>query len=333
MTGGDPTRMNRSIERPEDIVDRIVPRFCFFATAPLMRGGRWTTFMWLLAGGKVVLLPGSFDGEEVWRTVEREQANGVTIVGDPMAVRCSTPGTAAGGAYDISSLMTIVFRRRPAHPAMKERFARTFQTSSWPTGSVRPRPASRGQSRFTGENSSSAFTIESSVVLDETTMQPVAPGSGQIGKVARTGRMPLRYHNDPEKTAATFVEVGGERYAVGGDMATVEADGTITLLGRGSQCINTGARRSSPRRSRPRCAAIPTSTTCSWSAHRRPLGSAGGGRRPAGAEAGRPPTSYESTAAARSRATRCPRTSCSCEVVPIAVGQGRLPLGGQGGGR
>jgi acyl-CoA synthetase (AMP-forming)/AMP-acid ligase II len=58
--------------------------------------------------------------------------------------------------------------------------------------------------------------------------------------------MPLRYHNDPEKTAKTFVDVGGTRYAMSGDMATVEADGTITLLGRGSQCINTGGEKVFP---------------------------------------------------------------------------------------
>ena len=165
-------------------------------------------------------------------------------------------------------------------------------------------------------------------------MQPVAPGSGQIGKVARTGRMPLRYHNDPEKTAATFVEVGGERYAVSGDMATVEADGTITLLGRGSQCINTGGEKVFPEEVEAALRRHPDvydvlvvgAPDDRWGRGWWPSSSRRRG-------ASRPPTSYESTAAARSRATRCPRTSCSWRGRPIAVGQGRLPLGGQGGGR
>jgi acyl-CoA synthetase (AMP-forming)/AMP-acid ligase II len=77
-------------------------------------------------------------------------------------------------------------------------------------------------------------------------LRPVQPGSGVIGRVANAGRLPLGYLNDPEKTAATFVEVDGQRYCFTGDMATVEADGTIALLGRGSQCINTGGEKVFP---------------------------------------------------------------------------------------
>lgn len=87
---------------------------------------------------------------------------------------------------------------------------------------------------------------ETTTVLDETTHQPVPPGSEVIGRVARRGHIPVRYHNDPERTAATFVEVGGERWVLTGDMATVDADGTVRLLGRGSQCINTGGEKVYP---------------------------------------------------------------------------------------
>ena len=76
--------------------------------------------------------------------------------------------------------------------------------------------------------------------------KPVEPGSGVIGRLALTGHIPLGYHNDPEKTAETFVEVDGRRHVITGDMATVEADGSIQLLGRGSQCINTGGEKVFP---------------------------------------------------------------------------------------
>ncbi|HSS10234.1 MAG TPA: acyl-CoA synthetase, partial [Acidimicrobiales bacterium] len=69
---------------------------------------------------------------------------------------------------------------------------------------------------------------------------------GQVGRVARTGRIPLGYYNDPEKTAETFVEFGGQRWAISGDMGVAEADGTITVLGRGSLCINTGGEKVFP---------------------------------------------------------------------------------------
>ena len=72
------------------------------------------------------------------------------------------------------------------------------------------------------------------------------PGSGVIGKIARTGDIPIGYYNDPVKTAEVFVTIDGVRYVMPGDFATVEADGTVTLLGRGSICINSGGEKIFP---------------------------------------------------------------------------------------
>src|SRR2546423_10178776 len=77
------------------------------------------------------------------------------------------------------------------------------------------------------------------VVLDDD-MNIVQPGSGVVGRMARGGNVPLRYHKDPERSAQTFVTVSGRRYSVSGDSAIVEEDSTMTLLGRGSVCINSG---------------------------------------------------------------------------------------------
>lgn len=74
----------------------------------------------------------------------------------------------------------------------------------------------------------------------------VKPGSGEIGMIANGGMVPLAYYKDPEKSARTFKEVNGQRYSFPGDMATVEADGTITLLGRGSVSINSGGEKIFP---------------------------------------------------------------------------------------
>ena len=74
----------------------------------------------------------------------------------------------------------------------------------------------------------------------------MAPGSGKVGLLARSGHVPLGYYKDPEKTVRTFPVVDGVRWAVPGDAATLEADGAIVLLGRGSQCITTGGEKVFP---------------------------------------------------------------------------------------
>jgi acyl-CoA synthetase (AMP-forming)/AMP-acid ligase II len=86
---------------------------------------------------------------------------------------------------------------------------------------------------------------DDAVVLDDE-LRPVEPGSGVVGRLARSGPVALGYYNDPEKTAATFPVIDGRRYIVTGDHATVEADGTVQVLGRGSACINTGGEKVYP---------------------------------------------------------------------------------------
>jgi acyl-CoA synthetase (AMP-forming)/AMP-acid ligase II len=86
---------------------------------------------------------------------------------------------------------------------------------------------------------------ETTMVVDDD-LRPVAPGSGAIGRLATRGRVPIGYYRDEERTARTFVEIDGARWALPGDMATVTADGSIQLLGRGSMCINTGGEKVYP---------------------------------------------------------------------------------------
>ncbi|MFD4778980.1 acyl-CoA synthetase, partial [Streptomyces sp. NPDC058427] len=81
-------------------------------------------------------------------------------------------------------------------------------------------------------------------VVDPATYEPVVPG--EPGRIAQRGHVPLGYYNDPRKTAETFFRKGEERWVLLGDMATVDADGIVTVLGRGSQCINTGGEKVYP---------------------------------------------------------------------------------------
>ena len=82
-------------------------------------------------------------------------------------------------------------------------------------------------------------------VLDDAG-KPVVPGSGVIGRIAVRGNLPVGYYKDEEKTARTFIVYDGVRWSIPGDYATVEADGSIALLGRGSVCINTGGEKVFP---------------------------------------------------------------------------------------
>jgi len=88
------------------------------------------------------------------------------------------------------------------------------------------------------------MTDRTAVFDDE--LRRVEPGAGEIGKLARRGRIPLGYYNDAKKTAETFVEIEGERWTMPGDLATVESDGTITVFGRGAVCINSGGEKIFP---------------------------------------------------------------------------------------
>jgi acyl-CoA synthetase (AMP-forming)/AMP-acid ligase II len=89
-----------------------------------------------------------------------------------------------------------------------------------------------------------AAKAETMVVDDD--LRPIARGSGVVGRLATRGRVPLGYYKDAKRSARTFVEIDGERWSLPGDMATIDADGTVTLLGRGSQCINTGGEKVYP---------------------------------------------------------------------------------------
>jgi acyl-CoA synthetase (AMP-forming)/AMP-acid ligase II len=98
-----------------------------------------------------------------------------------------------------------------------------------------------------GESSTTPrFTVNAQTNVLDDEGRPVEPGSGKVGRLARKGHVPLGYHKDEAKTATTFVEVDGERWVLPGDMALVEDDGTVVLLGRGSVSINTGGEKVYP---------------------------------------------------------------------------------------
>jgi acyl-CoA synthetase (AMP-forming)/AMP-acid ligase II len=251
LGGGIDPRTNERVERPEEMVEKgRAGAMTVLPIAPLMHGAtQWAVMGGSFTGNKIVLVS-RFDAHNVWQLVEKEQVNMIMMTGDAMARPLVEALEEPGATYDVSSLMAVTSTAAIFSPTVKEAFFRrmpnlvmTDAIGSSETGSNGLVLVEPGKTSMKG--GPTVKPISGAVVLD-TDMKQVAPGSGVVGKLARVGDIPIGYYKDPEKTAATFVEADGVRYAMPGDFATVEADGTITLLGRGSQSINSGGEKIFP---------------------------------------------------------------------------------------
>jgi len=218
--------------------------------APLMHGtAAFSAFAVLDSGGAVVLCENTkFDPQELLDTVETHSVTDLSIVGDAFAKPLLDALDAQPQRWDISSLKVILSSGVMWSAPVKEGLITHAPDllcvdtlgSSEAVGLARSISSSRGTAKTAG------FKLgpDAQVIREDGT--PVAPGSGETGLVAVAGRAPIGYFNDPEKSAKTFREIGGRRWTTPGDFATVNEDGTVTLLGRGSGCINTGGEKVYP---------------------------------------------------------------------------------------
>jgi 3-oxocholest-4-en-26-oate---CoA ligase len=250
MGGGDPLASGNHISRAEELAGRLLrPGVTALAVPPFMHAaGHWLAFSTLFGGGTVVTTRGgTFDPDEVWHLVEAERANVVVVVGDAMARPLLDALAGHPDRYDLSSLMAVGSGGAVLSPATKAQMAQLL-----PGRVVSDRFGSSETGQVGGEAAAGDPFGPPRLRLDERTavldadLRPVPPGSGVIGHLARGGHLPLGYLGDPEASAATFVERDGIRWALPGDQATVAADGTISVLGRGSLCINTGGEKVFP---------------------------------------------------------------------------------------
>jgi acyl-CoA synthetase (AMP-forming)/AMP-acid ligase II len=215
------------------------------AAAPLIHGNaQWSALAALFAGDAVVFVP-QFNPHDVWRAVQRRRVNVMTIIGDAMA----RPLIEAyrEEQYDLSSVLAISSSAALFSPVVKDEYLTllpniviTDAIGASETGFTGLGYVSAGNKRAEGPTVTPG---PSTIVIDEHD-RPVGPGG--IGRLARGGHVPLGYYKDPVKTAALFAEVDGVRYAVPGDLARVEEDGSLTLLGRGNTCVNTGGEKVYP---------------------------------------------------------------------------------------
>ncbi len=250
LGGGDPMRMLGPIEELDQLKERIVDSVSALLLAPFMHAaGSWVTLMWALAGGKSILPRGSLDPELVWDTVEAENANMITVVGDAVGRPILDTWMANPDRWDASTLFSISNGGAPMSAALKTRIAEAFPDIVLTDGFGSSEAGAQGSSRLSADDIKAARGVAQFIPMDDTTTvlgdddRPLAPGSDETGRVARTGRLPIGYLGDPEKTAKSFVSIDGTRWLITGDLARLAADGTIELLGRDSATINTGGEK------------------------------------------------------------------------------------------
>jgi acyl-CoA synthetase (AMP-forming)/AMP-acid ligase II len=208
----------------------------------------WSSFQALLGGGKVVLTPpASFDPAVAWDLIEAEGVHVAVIVGNAMAgpmidryvehpVDASSMFAFGSGGAVLSPAVKRRMRDALPHVLVMDGFGSTE------TGVAGTDATGAADGKATG----AVFSMDADTAVLDDQLRPIEPGSDRIGKLARRGHIPLGYYHDPDKTAETFVEADGVRWVLPGDLAGVEADGSIRLHGRGSASINTGGEKVFP---------------------------------------------------------------------------------------
>jgi 3-oxocholest-4-en-26-oate---CoA ligase len=220
---------------------------------PLMHGlAQWGVLRFLFDGGTSVLSR-RFDAHDAWRRVARWRTSSMMMTGDAMGrplIEALEEIDASDETLDLSSLVAVVSTAVAFSPVVKQRFMTRFPSALVIEAIGSSETGSNGMSVVAGgvdltkSQGPNVQPMRDSVVLGDD-LRPVARGS--VGRLARRGNVPLRYHKDEEKSRSTFVTgPEGDRYVLAGDLARLEQDGSVTLLGRGSQCVNTGGEKVFP---------------------------------------------------------------------------------------
>ena len=252
MGGGGWFHPDGAITSPEQIAERIGDfPIVGMALAPLMHGACWWyACIQLLAGNTVVLNPSrSLVGEDVWDIVASEKVNAISIVGDAMAVPLLDALDANPDRWELSSIFSVgsggaVFSESK-QASFREHFPNVFITNSFGSSESGNMGMDGGGKK--GQGLGNVTKSEFMSVITDIEGEPhrhVQPG--EMGIFARSGYIPVGYYNDPVKTAKTIVDVDGQPWLLLGDEARLEEDNSITVYGRGSNCINSGGEKIFP---------------------------------------------------------------------------------------
>jgi acyl-CoA synthetase (AMP-forming)/AMP-acid ligase II len=225
------------------------PGLVTFPLSPLMHGGAQASLLMHLFAGQLTILEPKFDPVRTWEIVDREQAHMMFMTGDAMARPLIEAYEA--GSFSGQSLFAIASSAAIFSKAVKERWMAQFPNAVF-TDSI---GSSETGFQGTGLQDASALSTDgpvvsiganTAVISDEGHVLDPVKDVGKVGRTARAGNVPVGYYKDPEKSARTFYEIDGVRYSVPGDFARLEEGNRITLLGRGSNCVNTGGEKVYP---------------------------------------------------------------------------------------
>jgi fatty-acyl-CoA synthase len=249
--GGNPVLGQAPLASLDEIPTRLAaPGPSSLPACPLMHGtGQWSSFQTMAAGGSIVsLVSRTFDPAELWETVQDKKVNVVVIVGDAFAKPMLAELDRNPGKYDLSSLFLIgssgVMWSQETKEGLLRHHSAVILFDS--LGSTEAVGLAGSASTAATVTETAKFTIGERVKVFTDDDREVTPGSGETGMLAVAGFLPIGYYKDPEKSARTFRAINGVRYSMPGDFATVDADGAIQLLGRGSVVINTGGEKVFP---------------------------------------------------------------------------------------
>lgn len=238
------------IEQPEGLIDVLskTPHLTYLACAPMMHGAAmWSSLISLFAGHTVVVSdePG-FDAERVWDIVVRENVNVISVVGDAMALPLIQALEAQPGRWDLEKLMVFGNGGAAFSDHLQERLKAVVPHLSLNNGMGSSEVGVVGGGAKPGQGD--GFMVltarpDLAVISDDLR---VLNTPGDEGVLARTGYTPIEYYGDPVKSAEVFVTIDGVLWVLSGDRARINEQGDLVILGRGSQCINTGGEKVFP---------------------------------------------------------------------------------------
>jgi len=258
LGGGIDAVTGEKYKTPEEFADK-----CFqdqtiaLALAPFMHGGaQWQSFNAFFSGWKLIINDQiSFDAGYIWEVVAKEKVMNLTIMGDAMGrPLCDALPKAIEKGLDLSSLFVLSSTASVFSATIKDTILEFLPNlflidavGSSETGATGVNIHTK-DGKLKDSGGGPKFTKpDFSEILNLDTKDIIPPSDTQtIGYLARKGHVPLAYYKDEEKSKKTFIEVNGERYSIPGDMAKYEADGQMTLLGRGSVSINSGGEKIFP---------------------------------------------------------------------------------------
>ncbi len=222
---------------------------------PMIHGATQSSTWMSLFGGHTTVLEPEFNADEVWRTIHKYKVNLLFFTGDAMArplldaLLAAGEGAAGKEAYDLSSLFLLASTAALFSPSIKEKLLELLPNRVI-TDSIGSSETGFGGTSIVAKDAPHSggprVTIDHRTVVLDDDGNEVKPGSGVRGFIAKKGNIPVGYYKDEKKTAETFRTINGVRYAIPGDYAQVEEDGSVTMLGRGSVSINSGGEKIYP---------------------------------------------------------------------------------------